>query len=110
MKIHLTSDGFELTSELEKYAISKMTQVAKRMPHKLRADVTIEVHFARGRQKTGGYSTCRVTFTSGGEVFIAEETTQHMYAALDIAAVHIEHQVADYMVRHHLVRSEWNIP
>jgi len=31
--------------------------------------------------------------------FRSEETTQHMYAALDIAVVHVERQLADHLAK-----------
>ncbi len=97
MKIQLSVSGLELSGELEKYANGKITQLARRVPRKLREAAACEVQFTQKHKKGVKFSTCSISFTVGETVLRAEETTLHMYAALDIAAVQVERQLADYV-------------
>jgi len=111
MKIHLRAEGFELTSELEKYAGSKIAQLTKRLPRSLRQLADCEAVFLRGQAKGVRSNTCSLTLRVEGTELHARETTQHMYAALDIAAVYVEQELKEYLakrrkqpVRSHLKR------
>lgn len=93
MKVRFSAEGFELTTELDKYAARKVIQMSRHVPRKDKAEATCEVHFAQVEKAGVKHSTCTVTFVLGSQELKAEETTQHMYAALDIAAVRIEQQL-----------------
>jgi ribosomal subunit interface protein len=97
MKIRLSASGLDLTAELEKYAHAKIAQLAKKVPRDLRAPSLCDVHFMQSRKKDAKLNTCVVAFTLDSTKLKAEETTLHMYAALDIAIVHLEHQLADFV-------------
>lgn len=100
MKIHLSASGFELTSELEKYANTKVAQLVRQVPRKLRPTAVCKIHFTQKLPpKAVAMNTCSITFSLDAAELKAEETTQHMYVALDIAAVHIAHQLADYATK-----------
>lgn len=99
MKVRLTSTGYDMTSELEKYADGKAADMAKPLPHKLRATADCWIHFTQVTKKDVVYNTCTVTFRVQDTELKAEETTLHMYSALDIASVHIEQQLEDYIAR-----------
>jgi ribosome-associated translation inhibitor RaiA len=60
-----------------------------------------EVRFAQIVRKGTAFNTCTITFTVGKAELRAEETTLHMYAALDIAAVQVERQLADFVATQH---------
>lgn len=110
MKIHLSCSGFELDSELEKYAAGKAAQMAKGLPRKLRPHASCTIHFAQGRAGGAKISTCSVRLTAGQASFTAEESTQHMYAALDIATVNIAQQVLDHVTRTKPPSRGWLLP
>ena len=99
MKVRLNASGFELGIELEKYTNTKISQLIKQVPRKLRANAVCVVHFGQVRRKRTEFNTCSVTFTLDGTELKAEETTLHMYSALDVAAVHISHQLKDYVAK-----------
>lgn len=105
MKVHIKAEGFELTAELEKYASSKIAQLARRVPRNLRPLASCEAVFVRGRAQKS--NTCSLTLALAGSELHARETTQHMYAALDIAAVHVEQELKEYLSkqRRHPVRT-----
>jgi len=97
MKIRLSASGLELTAELEKYTHAKIVRLSRKVPRGLRAQSLCDVHFVQTRRKGSKINTCVVAFTLDDTKLKAEETTLHMYAALDIAIVHLEHQLTDYI-------------
>ena len=99
MKVHLSANGFELGSELEKYADGKAADLYKEIPRPLRADAVCDIQFTQRTVKRTKISTCTLKLKIGGDEFRAEESTQHMYAALDIAVVHVERQLSDHLAR-----------
>ncbi|MEJ0073732.1 MAG: HPF/RaiA family ribosome-associated protein [Candidatus Saccharibacteria bacterium] len=78
---------------------AKAAQIAKQLPRKLRAGASCDVQLDFEKHKGHKLNTCSVTFMVDDMELKAEETTQHMYTALDIAAVHVRQQVADYLAR-----------
>lgn len=113
MKLHLTASGFELGNELEKYASGKAAQLSKEIPRKLREQAVCQMHFTQTDRRKAKISTCTVLVKLKDEAFHAEESTQHMYAALDIAVVHMEHQLSDYLLQHGLKKPPeqgWQLP
>jgi ribosomal subunit interface protein len=107
MKLHLTAEGFDLTGDLEKYADVKLRRLRRIIPKQLRAQAICSVHFKQVKRGDLKHNSCTLTVELADAEVKAQETTQHMYAALDIACVHIEHQLADYAAgrrRHRLRR------
>jgi len=100
MKLLFSATGFTLTGELEKYATNKLARLTRQVPRQLRPAASCALDFTLVQQPDVKFSTCALTLTMDGESFKAEETTQHMYAALDIAVVHLEQQLKDYAARH----------
>lgn len=101
MKVHMSAQGFELTGELKKYANNKVAGLAKRVPRKLRSETICEVYFAQVRKKGAKFNTCSIRFKLDNTELKAEETTLHMYTALDIATVHVERQLIDFAAKQH---------
>jgi putative sigma-54 modulation protein len=99
MKIHFAADGIELTVELEKYANSKIAHLARKVPRRYRTYASFKVVFSQVIRKGTKQCTCDLNLWIDDTDLRAEETTQHMYASLDIAAVHIEQQLRDYLRR-----------
>jgi ribosome-associated translation inhibitor RaiA len=48
----------------------------------------------------GTLKTCQLTVKMRREELTARETTQHMYASLDVAVVAVEQQLRDYRRQH----------
>lgn len=99
MKTHFAAEGTELTGELERYAKGKIAHITRRVPRRLRTYASCKVAFAQKTVKGTKFSTCTLTLWLDDTELVAEETTQHLYAALDIAVVHIEQQLKDYVRR-----------
>jgi ribosomal subunit interface protein len=93
MKIRMSAEGFDLSRELEKYTSAKVAHLEKAVPRKFKVEATCEVHFAQTHKKDVKFNTCSITVILDDTQLKAAETTQHMYSALDIAAVHIESQL-----------------
>ena len=96
MNTSYSTKGFHLTEELEKYASNKVARLNRKVPYGLRSNADCLITFAQSVRKSTKYSTCNVLLTLQGKKFRAKETTQHMYAALDISMVQVEQQLRDY--------------
>jgi len=96
MQVTITAEGFEPSAELQKYSKHKITEVTRRVPLSLRADATYVVHFLHNHKKSGDIKTCTLVLTLSDVEFHSQETTQHMYAALDIATADIRDQLRAY--------------
>jgi len=99
MKVRLSAEGFELSAELDKYVAKKVAQIARHIPRKNKAEAACELKFSQGIHKDVKHSTCAITVAFKESELKAEETTQHMYAALDIATVRIEQQLDDFALK-----------
>ncbi len=103
MHIEITTQGFELTSELDKYTRGKLTRIARRIPRTLREESYCSVQFTQAVLKDDKTNSCVIRLTVGDTVFGATETTLHTYAALDIVAAHVESELKMYRATH----SKW---
>lgn len=99
MKLHLTAKGFTLTGELQKYARRKVIHASRRLPRETRAKASCKVAFTRITRADVHYNTCSIVLAFDGVELRAEETTRHVYTALDIASVQIEQQLQDAVQR-----------
>jgi ribosomal subunit interface protein len=99
MKTHFIASGFELTTELERYAQHKLIEIGRRVPRSVRAGVSCTIHFDQKHKKEDKISTCTVVLVLPDTELHTRETTSHMYAALDIAVVNINQQLRDYAAR-----------
>lgn len=102
MKIHFSVNGIEMTSDLEKYANKKVARLSRRVPRRLRVSTDCHIMFTQAVRKGVKYNTCDIVLSLDGNELRTRETTQHMYAALDIAAVQIEQQLKDLDRRDHV--------
>jgi ribosomal subunit interface protein len=100
LKIVLTTEKFELEPELQKYAQKKLNGLERYVPKSARESAHIEVRFKQENLKNKKHSTCELTLHLPHENLFARETTQHMYAAVDIAAAHIREQIVSYKAKH----------
>lgn len=93
MKARFVVNGIELTNDLEKYANQKVAHLNKRILRKFRSSTDCQITFTQAVRKGVKLNTCDIVLTSGGDKLKACETTQHMYAALDIVVVQIDQQL-----------------
>ena len=99
MKIYYVAESFDLTKELEKYSERKAKQLRRIVPRQLRKNAVCQMEFTRKLQGDKKLNTCCVTLEVADTELKVTETTQHMYASLDVATVHMQHQLADYSAR-----------
>lgn len=100
MKLKLTASGFDLSTELEKYAAKKAERLERIIPKQLRNRASCTVDFRQVTRKNTKINTCTLTLIVADETLQAKESTVHMYAALDIACVHVAQQLSDYAAAH----------
>lgn len=100
MYIKFQAAGGELTPELQKYTYRKLAPLLRRMPRSMRASARFMVSFERRTAKKQTVGSCKIVCAASGQIWTAEETTQHIYAALDIAVVQIEQQCKQYLRSH----------
>ncbi len=99
MKLSVTAVTYQVSPELEKYARAKVKRLGKVIPRRLRAAASCHIAFTEKPGRGHKMYTCMIELQVETSSLQARESTQHMYAALDIACVHIEHQLADYAAR-----------
>lgn len=97
--IHTVSaEGFDLATKLNKYTASKVRDIEKYIPRKARESAVLAIHYKES--KKGQDKTCTLVLQLPHETMTVRETTSHIYAALDIAAVELRRQVAEYKNKH----------
>lgn len=99
MKIQITAANFDLGLELEKYARHKLEGLTRHVPHRLREVSALELTFYQHVSGKLKQNTCELCLRVPRDELTARETTQHMYAALDIAVANVEQQLRDYKNR-----------
>jgi ribosome-associated translation inhibitor RaiA len=102
MKTDLTFRGYaEPNVELQKYARHKLSELGRKVPRSIRAETTCSVKFTRQRKKEGGHKTCTMVLVLPHQTLEAQETTRHMYTALDIAVAHLVQLLHEYKLQYH---------
>jgi len=96
MKTHFIASGFELTTELERYARHKLLEIGHWVPRSVRAQASCTINFDQKIRGEVKLNTCTIVIVLAETELHASETTSHMYAALDIAAVNINQQLREY--------------
>jgi ribosomal subunit interface protein len=101
MKTHFVTTDFELTHELERYARHKLIEIGRFVPRALRAEASCTINFDQKQQGDTKLNTCTVVMVLPDTELHSRETTSHMYAALDIAAVNMNQQLRAYAAQNH---------
>ncbi|HSX05593.1 MAG TPA: HPF/RaiA family ribosome-associated protein [Candidatus Saccharimonadales bacterium] len=99
MHVTITATGLTPNSELQKYAKRKIAEVTRRVPLKVKAEAIYTVQLAQKRSRGQTVKTCTLALTLPDAEFTATETTQHMFAALDIATANIRTQLRAYTLQ-----------
>lgn len=100
MKLVVSAEKFEIGPELQKYTQKKLDSLERYIPKLARESAHIEVRYKQENLKNKKHSTCELTLHLPHGNLFACETTQHMYAALDIATAHIREQIVAYKAKH----------
>lgn len=100
LKSVVQAEKFELNPELQKYTRKKLNGLEKYIPKKAREAAHMDVRFKQLQKKDKKQSTCELTLHLPHANLFAKETTQHIYAALDIATAHIHEQLVAYKAKY----------
>ena len=88
MKVTVRGKNIEVTPALEEYAQKKLGKLAKFFDKNTEAQVFLSV--------TREDHIVEVTINVGGLILRGEETTEDMYASIDLVVEKLEKQVAKY--------------
>lgn len=88
-------DGVEPTDKLKKYILRKVRELEKYVPLKAREPAELTVHL----QTDADGKTCRLSLALPHDTLAAHETTEHLYAALDITMAELRRQLVEYKSR-----------
>lgn len=103
--IKLTIEGvhINLDSDLEKYATKKIGGLEKYIPKRARESAHAEVILKRVPSKDKNKFLCEITIHLPHEVLNCKETTQHLYAAIDVSSAKAQNQLRKY-------KDEYGVP
>ncbi|MFA5004152.1 MAG: ribosome-associated translation inhibitor RaiA [Candidatus Saccharimonadales bacterium] len=93
--VHINLDG-----DLEKYANKKIGGLEKYVPKRARESAHAEVILKRVPSKDKNKFCCEITLHLPHEILNCKETTQHLYAAIDVASAKARHQLQKYKDEH----------
>lgn len=96
--LKLTIEGVHASvdADLEKYAQKKIGGLEKYIPRHARQSAHAEVILKKEASKDKNKFTCEITVYLPHEVLNSKETTQHLYAAIDVASAKTHHQLTKY--------------
>lgn len=92
----VTAKNFSPTPALEKYIQQKVTATEKYVPRILRESAHLQINMHQAGPEGNRRCTCEIGLKIPSFSVHAKETTQHMYAAVDVAIAHIRQQLAEY--------------
>ncbi len=104
LAVVITSEKFELTPKLERYIRKKVKELEKYIPRAARESAQADVRLKQSPSKTKQSATCDLTLYLPKAALHARETTEHMYAAFDVAVASVQHQIAEYKSKHEPAR------
>ncbi len=104
LAVVITSEKFELTPKLERYIRKKVKELEKYIPRAARESAQADVRLRQSPSKTKQTATCDLTLYLPKAALHARETTEHMYAAFDVAVASVRHQIAEYKTKHEPAR------
>lgn len=99
MIVRISADNFELSEELAKYASNKLNGLGRFVRRRDRPTTLVEAVFSEQRGSSVDVKTCQLTLRLRREEFIAQESTQHLYASLDVATASVEQWLKDFKKR-----------
>lgn len=97
MHVTVTGRNIELTSALKDYLLEKLKRAQKHFDHPLDATALLSV---AKNPSIPNNQTAEVTLKVNGTVIRGEESTENMYASIDLVADKIERQLRKYKTRY----------
>ncbi len=99
-KFEISATRLELDDRLKKYVTKKLATLDKYLPRQARPSAHMEVRFKE--HKSGGQkqSVCDVTLHLPNETIKICESTQNVYAAVDIVEAKLKQQIKKYKELH----------
>jgi putative sigma-54 modulation protein len=98
MHVVVTGRNIELTPALKDYLLDKLQRAQKHFDHPL--DVTALLSVAKN-PSIADSQTAEVTIKVNGSVIRGEESTENMYASIDLVADKIERQLRKFKTRYY---------
>jgi len=98
MQVTVTGRNIELTSALKEYLIEKLQRAQKHFDHRLDCTALLSVAKNPSIAKS---QKAEITIKVNGNVIRGEESTENMYASIDLVADKIERQLRKYKTRHY---------
>jgi len=98
MHVTVTGRNIELTPALKEYLIDKLQRSQKHFDHSL--SITALLSVAKN-PSVAASQTAEVTIKLNGSTIRGEESTENMYASIDLVADKIERQLRKYKTRYY---------
>lgn len=98
MQVTVTGRNVELTPALKDYLTEKLQRSQKHFDHALMATALLSV---AKNPSVAHNQTAEVTIKLNGSVIRGEESTENMYASIDLVADKIERQLRKYKTRYY---------
>jgi len=98
MHVTVTGRNIELTPALKDYLVDKLQRAQKHFDHAL--NVTALLSVAKN-PSVAQSQTAEVTIKLNGSIIRGEESTENMYASIDLVADKIERQLRKYKTRYY---------
>jgi putative sigma-54 modulation protein len=98
MHVTVTGRNIELTPALKDYLVDKLQRSQKHFDHAL--NVTALLSVAKN-PSVAESQTAEVTIKLNGSIIRGEESTENMYASIDLVADKIERQLRKYKTRYY---------
>jgi putative sigma-54 modulation protein len=100
VELSITAKHVELSERLEKYVRGKVSKLEKYVPRAARSDIRVEVRLVQKAAEGAPGCACELTLHLPQVTLVASETTQHIYAAVDVAVAHVGEQLKTYKAKH----------
>jgi putative sigma-54 modulation protein len=98
MNVTVTGRNIELTPALKEYLTDKLARSQKHFDHALNIIALLSV---AKNPSVAASQTAEVTIKLNGSVIRGEESTENMYASIDLVADKIERQLRKYKTRYY---------
>ncbi|HEY9734219.1 MAG TPA: ribosome-associated translation inhibitor RaiA [Drouetiella sp.] len=98
MNVQVTGRNIDLTPALKEYLLDKLQRSQKHFDHALNAAAVLSV---AKNPSVADSQTAEVTIKLNGAVIRGEESTENMYASIDLVADKIERQLRKYKTRYY---------
>ena len=97
MHVTVTGRNIDLTPALKEYLVDKLQRAQKHFDHDLDCKALLSV---AKNPSIARSQTAEITINLNGQVIRGEESTENMYASIDLVADKIERQLRKYKTRY----------